>query len=510
MKNISKLLFLLLFTFGMSQSCTDLEETVFSQLTSDNFPQTEEQFISALGATYASLGNTGGHNSYTSMQMIAGDDMMIPQRGNDWFDGGVWLRSHRHEYNSQEGWLNNAWGELYGGINNTNRVIELFQSLVEEGSVAQADADAFISELRTLRAYFYFLLMDAYGNIPIVTSFAGGDPTPPTVSRAEVFNFIESELNASVPNLSQVKDGTTYGRFNFYAGRALQSRLYLNAEVYTGTPRYADAIAAADDIINSGLYSLEGDYFANFNVNNEGSNENIFVVPYDNTQNCCFFWAQMTNHYSSQTVFGLNDQPWNGYCALEEFYNSYDDSDARKGEWGNPLAPGNFLAGPMGVTDPGVEPEDPDGPEVVHTPEINAHFPNALRQAGVRIGKYEFVGGPNTMSNDFVIFRYAEVLLNKAEAQMRMGQGDAGLPLVNMIRARAGLDGFASLTEDNLLDERGRELFVESVRRTDLIRFGRYGDEWAFKPASDATREIFPIPQAQIDANPNLTQNPGY
>ncbi len=494
----------------MTQSCTDLEEGVFSQLTSDNFPKSEDQFIAALGATYSSLANAGGHNSYTSMQMIAGDDMMIPQRGNDWFDGGVWLRSHQHEYNAQEGWLNNAWGELYGGVNNCNRVIELFESLVADGSVAQADADAFISELRVLRAYFYFLLLDAYGNIPIVTAFSGGEANPGTTSRSEVFSFIENELNESVPNLTRAKDGTTYGRFNFYAGRALQSRLYLNAEVYTGTARFSDAVAAADDIINSGLYSLEADYFTNFNVNNDVSNENIFVVPYDNTQNCCFFWAQMTNHYSSQSTFGLTDQPWNGYCALEEFYNSYDDADNRKGEWGNPTAPGNFIAGPVGVTDPGVEPDDPDGPGVIHTPDVNALFPNALRQAGVRMGKYEFAGGPNTMSNDFVLFRYSEILLNKAEAQMRSGQGDAGLPLVNMVRERAGLGGFTALSNDNLLAERGRELYAESVRRTDLIRFGEYGSEWQFKPSSDASREIFPIPQAQIDANPNLQQNPGY
>ncbi len=508
MKYIGKFLFVCLLVIGFTQSCTDLDEEVFSQLTSDNFPQSEDQFISALGATYSSLANLGGHNGYNSMQMVAGDDVMIPQRGNDWFDGGVWLRSHRHEYNAQEGWLNNAWGELYGGVNNCNRVIELFESLVADGSVEQADAESFISELRVLRAYFYFLLLDAYGNIPIVTAFSGGDANPATSSRSEVFSFVESELNASVPNLTRSKDATTYGRFNYFAGKALQSRLYLNAGVYTGNERLGDAIAAADEVINSGLYSLEGDYFANFNESNEGSNENIFVVPYDNTQNCCFFWAQMTNHYSSQTVYNLNDQPWNGYCALEEFYNSYDDSDSRKGEFGNPTGPGNFIAGPMGVTDPGVEPGDPDGPEVIHTPEINAHFPNALRQAGVRIGKYEFAGGPNTMSNDFVIFRYAEVLLNKAEAEFRMNGG--GLALVNMIRSRAGQAGFGAMTEQDLLDERGRELFAESIRRTDLIRFGQYGNEWNFKPASDANRTIFPIPQAQLDANPNLQQNPGY
>lgn len=517
MKSIIKYSFVLILILGMNQSCTDLETDVFSELTSDNFPQTDEQFVAALGATYSTLTNAGSHNSYMSNQHVSADEIMIPQRGPDWFDGGYWLRLHRHEQVATDDVHRNGWNTLYGGINNCNRVIELFEGLVADGSVTQEVAGSFIAELKVLRAYQYWWLLDQYGNIPIVTAFSGGDPNPPTVSRSEVFSWLEGELNENVPLLTQAKDGTTYGRFNYWAGKALQARLYLNAQVYTGTARWADAAAAADEIINSGLYSLESNYFTNFNVDNAGSSENIFVVPYDRTQNCCFQLAWMTLHYSSDQTFGLGAQPWNGYCALEEFYNSYDDSDLRKGKWGDQKTRGNFIAGPQfatdgstRITDSSTEGNDPDGPEITFTPEINEHFPNCLRQAGVRVGKYEFGAGTNgTLDNDFVLLRYAEVLLTKAEAELWQGS-QSGLPLANMVRERAGMAGYTELTADNILAERGREFFYEGVRRTDLIRHGRWGDAWDFKPASDPTKELMPIPQDALNSNPSLQQNPGY
>lgn len=153
---------------------------------------------------------------------------------------------------------------------------------------------------------------------------------------------------------------------------------------------------------------------------------------------------------------------------------------------------------------------DPDGPEVVFTPEINELFPNCFKQAGVRVGKYEYEAGTfQTMNNDFVLFRYAEVLLNKAEAELRLGN-TAGLSLVNMVRERSGLGPFSSLNTDNLLAERGRELFYEGTRKSDLIRYGKWGEAWDFKPASDPTKELMPIPANAVNSNPNLVQNPGY
>ncbi|MEL7340658.1 MAG: RagB/SusD family nutrient uptake outer membrane protein, partial [Bacteroidota bacterium] len=153
-----------------------------------------------------------------------------------------------------------------------------------------------------------------------------------------------------------------------------------------------------------------------------------------------------------------------------------------------------------------------DGPPLTFTPSINELGPNARRQAGARIGKYEFaLGATNNLSNDFPVYRYGDILLMKAEILWRQNNGSAeALDLVNEIRARAGAPAFASLDADNLLAERGREMAFETHRRTDLIRFDKYNDPWWEKDASDETKNIFPIPRGQIDANKNLTQNPGY
>ncbi|HMN90026.1 MAG TPA: RagB/SusD family nutrient uptake outer membrane protein [Saprospiraceae bacterium] len=511
------LLFSLFFLLIFNQSCTNLDEKIFSELTEDNFPTTEEQFISALGATYTSLYGLAGHNSIFALQEVSSDEAMIPHRGADWFDGGQWIRVHRHEYNAREESVNNGWNFLYGGVNNCNRVIDLFSRLVQEGKVDPALASGFIAEVRTLRALFYYWLLDGYGNVPIVTSFADADPNPRTRPRAEVFEFIERELNESVPQLARLKDGSTYARMNFYAGRFLQAKLYLNSEAYTGKAEWARVIAACDDIINSGLYDLESNYFNNFNTNNAGSKENILVIPYDEQEARGFNLAQMTLHYQSQATFRLQQQPWNGYCTLQEFYQSYEDGDARKGVSGNQQIRGNFLAGPQfdadgnRLIDSGAEANDPDGQPLTFTPEVNELEPNALRQAGARIAKYEYaLGSTPDLNVDFPIFRYADVLLMKAEAQFRTGAAGPALTLVNQIRQRAGVAAFATLTADNLLAERGREMFYEGWRRQDLIRFGRYNAPWRFKPASTPQRNIFPIPINQISANPNLQQNPGY
>lgn len=499
-----------------NQSCTNLDEELFSELTEANFPQTEAEFISALGAAYTSLYALGNHNSMNSLQEISSDELMIPVRGADWQDGQQWTRVHRHEMNANEESVNGGWNFCYGGISNCNRLIELFEGLVEAERVSVEDAAGFIGELKTLRALYYYWLLDIYGKVPIVTGFADAEEQPATRPRAEVYAFVEQELAENVPNLTRDKNGETYARLNYWAGKALQAKLYLNAEVFSGTAKWAEAQAAADELINSGLYSLEGNYFANFSTDNSGSNENIFVIPYDQVFAQGFNIAQMTLHYGSQFTFDLQEQPWNGYCSLQEFYNSYDANDLRRD--GPPSRGyGNFITGPQfdlsgaPVTDPSVETADPDGPQVNFTPEVNEHFPNALRQAGARVGKFEIaIGALANLDNDYPIFRYADILLLKAETLMRSGNAGDALALVNQVRDRAGAAPLAALTMDDLLAERGREMFFEGTRRQDLIRFGKFGGTWDFKPASDVTKELMPIPANQLNANPNLTQNDGY
>jgi hypothetical protein len=533
-----------------SQSCTNLDEELFSDVTSDNFFKTDEEFIAALGQAYSSFGGMGNHSSLWTLHELASDELVVTTKGGDWYDGGVLIQVHEHVPSPGNDFVNNTWNFLFGGVNTCNRLIFQFEELNAPGS------DAFIAELRALRALWYYWLLDTYGNVPIVTDFTATDP-PATKPRSEVYAFVVSELNAVKDALPEAVDGTTYGRITKWGAYAILAKVYLNAGVYTGTAKWAEAVTAADVVINSGKYNLETSYKANFAVNNQGSRENIFVVPYDKVFAGGFNWPMMTLHYASQGVFNFTMQPWNGYSTMEEFYNSYIDPVRNPGPQGPAYRGGqtknfvdgtfaplpgdvgtqddrlsNFLVGPQikpdgnPATDPGFEvTKDPDGTVLNFTPYVNEIYPGGLRQAGARIGKYQYEqGGTNNMSNDFVVLRYADILLTKAEALWRQNAADAtALSLVNQIRARAGVDPYADLTDwptsptpDNtiyqskILSERGREMFAELVRRQDLIRFGKFGEKWWEKDASAASKQLFPIPISQINANPNLTQNPGY
>jgi hypothetical protein len=354
--------------------------------------------------------------------------------------------------------------------------------------------------------------MDVFGRVPIVTVTGQGKPQS---ERAQVFAFIESELLAAIPDLPPGKQ--EYGRVSQGAAYALLSRIYLNAQVYTGTPQYQKAIDAADMVINSGIYSLSPSYSAIFDPKNVENVEHIFVAPFDESTGQGAVWPMMTLHYPSQLTFKLQQQPWNGFSTLEEFYNSYDANDIRREV--------NFIEGPQvdlqgnPILDLAFDKADDDGPEINYTPAINELFPNASRQAGARFGKFSFkIGQSPNADNDFPLIRYTEVLLNKAEALMRLNGWNDGtaVGIVNEIRARAEADPIVTMTELEMLAERGRELFIEAHRRTDLIRFGRYDDAWWEKPAdpNGATHTLMAIPIEQIQASAStpfpLQQNPGY
>jgi len=553
-----KVLMIVLIVTPFNQSCTNLDEELYSEVTPDNFFKSDEEFISALGAAYTQFKNFASGDPL-SLQDVTTDEMVVPTRGQDWDDGGNWRRLSLHSWTYEDPVMSGGWDFGFSGVSTANRLIYQFQSLVDNGQVEQAAADAFISELETVRGFFYWQLIDMFGNVPLVLDFATAEATPATADRADVYAAIVSNLESAVPKLSKAVDGTTYGRMNYYAGQTLLAKLYLNAGVYSGTAQWSKAIGACDAIINSGAYSLESNYFSNFNVNNSGSSEFIFAIPYDQVFFQGFNLVMRTLHYGSQQTYNLTAQPWNGFCTMEEFYNSYDDADLRKGDVGTIDGPavkrGNFIAGyqyKLGgglVMDDGFKgpnPDrvppflgDPDGAPLNFgsmgsgQPQINELGPQALRQAGVRIGKWEFgIGSTPNMSNDYAVFRYADVLLMKAEALWRLGQTSEALTLVNQIRSRAGvpdlttLDGPLSFDMDGgsvsggeLFNEIGREMFSENHRRQDLIRWGFFTevDKWAlphYNPG-DATNSsgyttLFPIHKNKLEANPSLKQNPGY
>lgn len=533
---------------ALSPSCTNLDEDLFSEVLPSEFYKNEAEIVSALGAAYTKLAGYAS-GDVNNLQETTTDEMVVPTRGQDWDDGGNWRRLHLHSWKFEDNATGGAWDFCFSGVNTSNRLIFQFSELAEQGQMPQEQANAYIAELQTLRGFFYWQLVDLYGNVPLVTEFENADPRPATVPRAQVYNFIVSDLEAAVPLLPKEVDGTTYGRMNYWAGKMLLAKLYLNSVIYSGTPQWAKVIQACDEIINSGEFSLESNYFANFNTENSSSIEFIFAIPYDQIFFTGFNLPMQTLHYGNQFTYNLTAQPWNGFCTLEEFYNSYSDDDLRKGDPGTAQGPaqrrGNFIAGIQyrsdgtQVIDDGAEAGDPDGKPLnfgnigSSIGQINELGPQAFRQSGVRIGKWEFEqGGTSDMNNDFAVFRYADVLLMKAEALWRLGNPTAALPLVNQIRQRAGLTGINSLDGrvsfdlegpvvpgGELLNEMGREMFAEHNRRQDLIRWGLFTsvDKWAlpFRNPGDAIRmdpflTIFPINKSKLDANPNLQQNPGY
>ena len=512
MKNIFSLANLRVLVVGCflmtaSNACTDLKEEQYSEVGQATADEIEKNLADpekiVLGA-YNKLGGFGNHGGIFSMQEISSDEMIIPQRGGDWYDGGYWLRTHQHQFGSDIPGLDGTFSMLYGCIAVCNRYIGKGPVLIPSKSTE------IVAELRALRALCYFYLCDMFGNVPLIKSFPGVLEEAVTKPRLEIYNFVESELNAATVGLSK---NATYGRINYWAAKSILAKLYLNAQVYKGAAELDKCIAACDEIINSGKYSIEPDYFSNFNPTNNNSKENILVVPYDEVKRQGFNLPQMTLHYASQKTFKLRDQPWNGYCSLAEFYNSYDANDKRKA---NLIAGQQFEAdGVTKIIDDGAETADPDGKPLNYTPEVNELFPNALRQAGARVGKYKFKEGatPN-LDNDFPLFRLGDIILSKAEALWRKNAADAtALLLVNQIRTRAGATPFTSLNTDNFLAERGREMFAESWRRNDMIRFGKFFkkyDKFKTLDGEAACKGLFPIPKGQINSNSQLKQNECY
>jgi starch-binding outer membrane protein, SusD/RagB family len=438
-------------------------------------------------------GSWGGHGGLYSYQVVTSDEAAIPVKGGDWADGGTWVRAHRHTWQIGDGELNGVWDIPFRVIAEANALLQQYP-----------DIEELAREMKVLRAFCYLVLLDNFGGaVPLIVETTT-DPNPPSSSRQELFSFIESSVLENGPLLTR---DNTRTNFNYWTAHMILAKLYLNAEVYTGQPKWAEAEAMID-VIMQGPYGLSPNYFQNFATANSNSPENMFTLPYDANNAGGFNIHHMTFHYESQKTFNLVDQPWNGYAALEEFYNSYSDTDLRKNNFREGLQ--FALDGTVLVDAAGFD-GDPDGPQVNFTPKINQLEPNAFRQAGTRINKFEIaIGAQPNLNNDFPVFRYADVILMKAEVRLRQGDAAGALPFVNQIRERAGVPAFTSVTLDNLLAERGREMFAEGWRRSDLIRFGRFGTPWWEKPSSNANRQVFPVPLVKIQANTRLVQNPGY
>lgn len=512
--NIVAILALLGFLGLTSNSCTNLDEDIYSELDGNIFFDNPDNLIFAFGTAYTNLYWAFG-NKYSFGRDCGTDIAVVPQRHGDWFDGGEWIRYHRLEWTPTEAYVEFWWNLMYKGINRCNSLIFQFESVETE------EATAAIAELRAFRALYYYWLLDYYGNVPLVTEFdVPADFAPSNNTRQEVYTFIETELTESLPFLTKEVGANVYGRVNYYVAQMALAKLYINAEVFTGTPQWAKADAALDEIINSGLFELSADYFDNFKSDAsivDNSKEILMGVPMDEVNAQGMEIHLFSLHYNLQDKYEMGQLPWNGICVQESFFNLFDENDLRL----NGLVYGEqYDADGIQIQDPDYErfdptcptcPRDLDGPGLNLDPVINMLEPDCIRQAGARINKWTL--DPNSdryLNNDFPIFRYADVLLMKAEVLLRNGGGNADT-YFNMVHERAGLDPLSGVTLDDILDERARELYMEGYRRNDLIRFGKYLDErWEKEGMTSDHVLLWPIPQDQIDANANLVQNPGY
>jgi starch-binding outer membrane protein, SusD/RagB family len=501
---------LLLAPVGLLVGCTDLKETPTSLITKDTFYKNSDEVLAGVASVYANLRNN--MEDYYALNSISSAEGVVPVRGGDWFDNGAWLELHR------QGWtpssvtglreISNIWNQQYAGVARANIVLEALENVTIPNQAAIS------AEVRALRALYYMQLMDVYGGVPIATDTKVELREPKT--RAEVFAFVESELKAVRADLPKVWPAQQ-GRLTRGAADAMLASLYLNARVWSGTPttagitlgaaKWTEAAAFADSVINNGNYTLAADFKSNFSFTNQNSPENVFVVRGRAVDGLGFNRQYNALHYNS---FG-GGGGWNGWSIVEETYNKFDADDIRRT---------TILAGPQfDLLQPGVPVNNRQGQRLIFTPVI-ANIEAANEGEGARL--YKFPLDPNragnASGNDFTLYRLAEMYLIKAEALNELGRTAEAIPLINAVRARAFSPAkpiAAGLTQDQvrnaIFDERVFELTGEGKRRQDQIRQGTYtSGTWFGKAATPAYKVVLPIPQAQINTNPKLIQNPGY
>jgi len=490
MKNILTIFILVL----ILSSCTDLKDQYYDRLPGDKYPENALQIALLPAPVYDPMRGFIDNAGWWFCQELPSDEMVCPTRNTDWDDGGKWRALHQHDWTNTTEAISNMWDPMYQGIGQANKLVELLETYPQETPVL-----ASIAQVKIMRAFYYYILMDNYGNVPYVTSFANAEPKPSKTPRAQIYDSLVKEVSGSIKYLlpSNSKTSVTKGM-----AFTLLAKLYLNSEVYSGTAQWAKAEAACDSVIALGQYNLEGDPLAPFITENSSSIENIFTIPFDENTYKGNNLHMRTLHYLSNLTYDMTVGPWNGFCVMEEHYNSYDDVDLRKK---------GFLVGPQ-YTSSGLAIFDQvAGVDLVLKPHIPAltmgtsNTSDEIRNTGARVIKFQIKkGATDNLSNDFPIFRYADVLLMKAETMVR--QGKNGDEYVNMIRTRAGVSTWTGTTLTQLLAERGREMFWEGHRRQDLIRFGEFNKPWWEKLESNPDRNTFPIPQWVIDSNPNLAK----
>ena len=547
-----RFLFLLLAALSMT-SCLDehpkdqLDEDAIYGSASDIYINAVASLYNYIGGANESEGIQGTCRGIYDYNTLTTDEAIIPIRGGDWYDGGLWNAMYQHRWTADDQSLYDTWKYIYKVIVLANKSLDIISS--KSGLLSAAQQQEYRAEVRAIRAMFYYYAMDMFGRVPLVLStdeqrysslFQG------QTDRSSVFHFVFQELQQVLPSLPDQhsnKEGNYYGRITQPVVNFLLAKLALNAEIYmyddwtqgyANRPKGSDihfSVPAADASSHGGDkelnawetciyycdklaeegYVLESDDAFNFSTHNETSKENIFTIPMDkNIYTNQFHYLFRSYHYTHGGVLGWGSE--NGTCAtistMKANHYGEADEDAR--------CKMNFVAGVVKVD--GHELLMDNGKPLEYQPfEVAQNLTNSkfVKTAGARMAKYEvdrtsYMDG-KLQSNDIVLFRYADALLMKAEAKVRNGEnGDEEL---NRIRARVGMP-YRKATLDNILEERLLELVWEGWRRQDLIRFGKFTGAYDLRTPlqgeSSGYTTVFPIPQKCIDLNSELVQNKGY
>jgi hypothetical protein len=488
-------------------------------------------------------------SEYVYFIQMSTDELCVPVRkGGDWYNGGQYIEMLNHTWTPANQIILSAWKYYYNIISNCNIYMLLQQNTLQ----SQA-------EIRLLRAYAYYHLLDLFGNVPLITEKTASGVVPANSTRQQVYAFIDSELNDPImtnlplkQNVQQVSYYYTWsttpvksGVMNQRVLNVLKARLYLNSQAFGGNARWQDCITACDNVINSGQYSLENNVYANFYVDNESSKENILTISYDGQTTTGNYLQMLSYDFYQGTAFGASifGNCVNGPCVAPRgnsnvpgLYDIFAPNDIRRL---------SMLTGQQyNLT---------TGKTIIHLGDSINYAPNftggfvaaaattaslaSKRGDGARIIKYELVSSQNwEMANDWVLMRYAEVLYMKAECLIRLGQSEEARPIFQSVLATRGFNPSTTITPaiwmskrsltptdltsiiptnitlDFMDQELRREFIFEDHRRTDMIRMGKYLGAWGMKatPDGDSHTLLFPIPTAILSTSPNLIQNPGY
>lgn len=556
-------------------SCS-LDETPRSKFSEEEaFSTPKLVYVNTVANVYSSIGNglygsDGG--SVHTFQEFSSDASMIPGRQGDWVDGGAWQNIFLHNFESSVSKYNDVWNNLYRVIGLANSSIDRLNKYLDE----HPEYAEYVYELRALRAVYYYYVMDLFGQVPLVVSSQVSANEVAQSNRSDVFKFVTSELAECIPHLSDSKsqnEGEYYGRITKAVAYMCMAKCAINAPVYTiddttptsysafvGTDKSGKATASeeqgktvsemgkninitldgktrnawetaaycADQIASLG-YRLQPSYADNFIVANQNSVENIWTRPND----CVNYKIEDYNivrtlHYNHGGAIGY--QGWNGACSSKQQMLVYGYGTANP----DPRLKLNFYTDKDYMEETGKPVEDgaTDKPLEYMPLAVKVDFsatddPHAMKCSGARMKKYEFDKSTTqqySFNNDLVIWRYADALLLKAEAEYRMGNKAEALTIVNEVRGRVAATPRTELTLNDILDERMLELAWEGVRRQDQIRFCTFTEPTAdrFKGVThnasagdynDDTQGytmVYPIPYAVLNLNKKLGQNPGY